>query len=48
MSLNSCFNFGGHSNMVQWFDGLDRERIKTVIEFAARGLDKAAAFGPQS
>jgi uncharacterized protein (DUF433 family) len=30
-------------DLVQWFDGLDREQIKAVIEFAARSLDRAPA-----
>jgi uncharacterized protein (DUF433 family) len=27
-------------NIMEWFEGLDRERIKAVIEFAARSLDE--------
>jgi uncharacterized protein (DUF433 family) len=30
-------------DIMQWFDGLDREQVKAVIEFAARSLDKAPA-----
>jgi uncharacterized protein (DUF433 family) len=26
-------------DIMQWFDGLDREQVKAVIEFAARSLD---------
>jgi len=26
-------------DILEWFDGLDREQVKTVIEFAARSLD---------
>jgi hypothetical protein len=26
---------------MEWFQGLDREQIKAVIEFAARSLDEA-------
>jgi uncharacterized protein (DUF433 family) len=33
-------------DIVEWFDGLDREQVKAVIEFAARSLDKAPAFAP--
>ncbi len=28
-------------DIMAWFDGLDREQIKAVIEFAARSLDAA-------
>lgn len=27
-------------DIMEWFDGLDRERVKAVIEFAVRSLDK--------
>ena len=27
-------------DILEWFDGLDREQVKAVIEFAARSLDK--------
>src|SRR5580700_6607654 len=33
-------------DIMEWFDGLDREQVKAVIEFAARSLDKAPAFAP--
>ena len=33
-------------DIMEWFDGLDREQVKAVIEFGARGLDKAPAFRP--
>ena len=33
-------------DIMEWYDGLDREQIKAVIEFAARSLDKAPAFAP--
>jgi uncharacterized protein (DUF433 family) len=26
-------------DIMEWFDGLDREQVKAVIEFAARSLD---------
>jgi uncharacterized protein (DUF433 family) len=26
-------------DIMEWFEGLDREQIKAVIEFAARSLD---------
>jgi uncharacterized protein (DUF433 family) len=29
--------------IMQWFDGLNREQIKAVIEFAARSLDESPA-----
>jgi uncharacterized protein (DUF433 family) len=31
-------------DLVEWFDGLDREQVKAVIEFAARSLDKAPSY----
>jgi len=33
-------------DIMQWFDGLDRDQVKAVIEFAARSLDNAPAFQP--
>lgn len=27
-------------DIMQWFEGLDREQVKAVIEFVARSLDK--------
>ena len=33
-------------DIMEWFDGLDREQVKAVIEFAARSLDKAPAYAP--
>ncbi len=27
-------------NIMEWYDGLHREQVKAVIEFAARSLDK--------
>src|SRR5579862_7558545 len=33
-------------DIMEWFDGLDREQIKAIIEFAARSLDEAPAHGP--
>ena len=37
---------GGASidDLIEWFDGLDREQVKAVIEFAARSLDKEPSF----
>jgi uncharacterized protein (DUF433 family) len=29
-------------DILEWFDGLDREQVKAVIEFAARSLDAPA------
>jgi uncharacterized protein (DUF433 family) len=31
-------------DIMEWFEGLDREQVKTVIEFAARSLDKAPSL----
>ena len=33
-------------NIMEWYEGLDREQVKAVIEFAARSLDKAPACAP--
>ena len=33
-------------DIMEWFDGLDREQVKAVIEFAARSLDRAPAQVP--
>ena len=33
-------------DIMEWFDGLDREHVKAVIEFAARSLDRAPALTP--
>jgi len=32
--------------ILQWYDGLDREQVKAVIEFAARSLDEPPALAP--
>jgi uncharacterized protein (DUF433 family) len=34
------------NDIMEWFDGLDREQVKAVIEFAARSLDKPPVFAP--
>jgi len=31
-------------DIMEWFDGLDREQVKAVIEFAVRSLDKPPVF----
>jgi uncharacterized protein (DUF433 family) len=31
-------------DILEWFDGLDREQVKEVIHFAASNLDKTAAY----
>ena len=33
-------------DIMKWFDGLDREQVKAVIEFAARSLDKEPTYAP--
>jgi len=33
-------------DIMNWFDGLDREQVKAVIEFAARSLDKEPTYAP--
>jgi len=37
---------GGASidDIMEWFDGLDREQVKAVIEFAAQSLEKEPAY----
>jgi uncharacterized protein (DUF433 family) len=34
------------NDIMEWFDGLDREQVKAVIEFAARSLDKEPSYVP--
>ena len=34
------------NDIMEWFEGLNREQVKAVIEFAARSLDKAPALTP--
>jgi uncharacterized protein (DUF433 family) len=34
------------NDIMEWFDGLDREQVKAVIEFAARSLDRAPTLTP--
>jgi uncharacterized protein (DUF433 family) len=31
-------------DIMEWFDGLDREQVKAVIEFAVRSLDKSPVY----
>ena len=31
-------------DLMEWFDGLDREQVKEVIRFATSSLDKAPAY----
>ncbi|MGB6310301.1 MAG: DUF433 domain-containing protein [Steroidobacteraceae bacterium] len=31
-------------DIMQWYDGLDREQIKGVIEFAVRSLDRLPEY----
>jgi len=33
-------------DIMQWFDGLDREQVKAALEFAARSLDQTPAHTP--
>jgi len=33
-------------DLIEWFDGLDREQVREVIRFAARSLDKEPAYAP--
>ena len=34
------------NDIMEWFDGLDREQVKAVIEFAARSPDRAPSLTP--
>jgi uncharacterized protein (DUF433 family) len=31
-------------DLMKWFDGLDREQVKAVVEFVVRSLDKAPTY----
>ena len=31
-------------DLMEWFDGLDRELVKSVIHFAAQSLEKAPSY----
>jgi uncharacterized protein (DUF433 family) len=31
-------------DLMEWFDGLDRQQVKAVIEFAARSLDRPPIY----
>ena len=33
----------GVDDIMQWYDGLNREQVKAVIEFAVRSLDRQPA-----
>lgn len=33
-------------DIMEWFDGLDREQVQAVIKFAVRSLDKAPTYAP--
>ncbi len=33
-------------DIMEWYDGLDHEQVKAVIEFISRSLDKTPAFAP--
>jgi uncharacterized protein (DUF433 family) len=45
-AVPSAGNSAEIDDLMEWFDGLDREQVKAVIEFAARSLDKAPAHAP--
>jgi uncharacterized protein (DUF433 family) len=32
------------NDIMQWYDGLDREQVKAVIEFAVRSLDRRPEY----
>jgi uncharacterized protein (DUF433 family) len=33
-------------DIMEWCDGINREQVKAVIEFAARSLDKTPEYAP--
>ena len=33
-------------DIMEWFDGLNREQVKAVIGFAARSLDRTPQYAP--
>jgi uncharacterized protein (DUF433 family) len=33
-------------NIIQWFDGINREQVEAVIDFVARSLDETPAHVP--
>ena len=33
-------------DIMEWFDGLDREQVKAVIEFAICRMDKEPVYAP--
>jgi len=33
-------------DIMEWFDGLDREQVQAVIRFATRSLEKEPAYAP--
>ncbi len=33
-------------DIMEWFDGLDRQQVKAVIEFASRSLDREPTYAP--
>jgi uncharacterized protein (DUF433 family) len=36
----------GIDDIMEWFEGLNREQVKAVMEFAARSLDRPPVFTP--
>ena len=33
-------------DLLEWFDGLEREQVVAVLEFAVRSLDKEPSYAP--
>ena len=33
-------------DIMEWFDGLNREQVKAVIKFGARSLDRTPQYAP--
>jgi uncharacterized protein (DUF433 family) len=41
--FQSLQNGANLDNILEWYDGLDRDQVKAVIDFAARSLDSPAS-----
>ena len=43
-AVPSAGNSAEIDDLMEWFDGLDREQVKAVVEFVVRSLDKAPTY----
>jgi uncharacterized protein (DUF433 family) len=50
MPVSAIFeNLKGGANiddLLEWFDGLDRQQVEAVIDFAIHSLDKEPSYAP--